>query len=134
MMSRKWILMVTFTNETFMNDTKTEEWIDDQLDLLKENYLDGINIDYEYRRQAAWIPNLYLFSWESIRKNETFQSYYQLTYCTSEYTLANPELFYSSTIRTSVDYFMIMAYDNGMSKQGDKCYGSANQPPEVVIK
>ena len=58
---------------------------------------------------------------------------YQLTYCTSEYPLVNPELFYSSTIRTSVDYFMIMAYDNGMSKQGGKCYGSANQPPEVVI-
>ena len=88
----------------------------DLLDLLKENYLDGINIDYESGRQAAWIPNISYLVGNLSDKMKLTSPNYQLTYCTSENPLANPELFYSSTIRTSVDYFMIMAYDNGMSK------------------
>ena len=125
-------LMVTFTNETFMNETKTGEWIDDQLDLLKENYLDGINIDYESGRPTAWIPNISYLVGNLSEKMKLSSPNYQLTYCIFGNPLGNPELFHSSTIQTSVDYLMIMAYDN-MSKQRASCCGTSNQPPEFAV-
>ena len=126
-------LMITLSNETFMDGIKTGEWIEDQIDLLKENYLDGIDIDYEVPRQVKWIPHIVNLVGNLSERMKLSSPNYQLTYCIFGDPSNNPEVFNSIIIPTVVDYFMLMAYDDGFSIEKDECYATANQSPELTI-
>ena len=47
-------LMGIFNHDTFLNSTQKEMWLSESLNLVKENFLDGINIDYEEGRSSEW--------------------------------------------------------------------------------
>ena len=122
-------LMGIFNHETFINSTQKEMWMSESLKLVKENFLDGINIDYEEGRSSEWEPYLVKFVEEISSTLKSMNPNYQLTYCLPVSPLANYDL---ATIPKVVDYLMLMDYDQSWNNP-QHCYPSANQQPHVSI-
>ena len=118
-----------FKHETFLNSTQRAMWIKDTLDLVKENFLDGINIDYEEGRSSAWEPHLVKFVEELASTLKNMNPNYQLTYCLPTWPLDNYDF---DTIPKIVDYLMLMDYDQNWNNP-THCYASANQQAQVTL-
>ena len=124
-------LAVFFTNQTFLNTTKKDIWIENSLKLLKDNFLDGINIDYEEERTSEWEPYLVAFFEELSYKMRKISPNYQLTYCLPLRPEINHDLV---SIPKVVDYFMLMDYGEALVIDPDHCYATANQQPVKVLE
>ncbi|KAI6659291.1 Di-N-acetylchitobiase-like [Oopsacas minuta] len=119
-----------FGNETFRNSTKQEKWIQENLKLLTDYHLDGINVDYERPRIAQWEPQLVDFMVELSIRVRSMNSNYQLTYCLPTDPLLHYEMV---TIPTVMDYLMIMDYDHVWDIHPNHCFATANQQPMKTI-
>ncbi|KAI6659292.1 Di-N-acetylchitobiase precursor [Oopsacas minuta] len=119
-----------FTNETYLNPVKQDEWIDDNLKKLTDNYLDGINIDFEQPRNAEHEPLLVSFMVKLSKKLRSMNSNYQLTYCLETFPKPNNDY---TTIPEVMDYLMIMDYDQANINEQEHCYASANEHPLTTI-
>ena len=118
-----------FNHETFLNSTKKEAWITESLNLIKDNFLDGINIDYEEGRDSQSEPYLVIFVEEVSSRLKSMNKNYQLTYCLPTSPLANYDF---KTIPYVVDYLMLMDYDQNWNNP-QHCYASGNEQPQETI-
>ena len=120
-----------FGNETFLNQSLQEKWIDDHLKMIVDNNLDGINVDYEENRKAEWEQRLVRFMLELAVRLKSMNSNYQLTFCEP----GEPRPYYDfSAIPKIADYLMIMSYDEVWDRDSDYMYPTPNQNPGNTIE
>lgn len=120
-----------FGNETFLNQSLQEIWIEDHLKMIVDNNLDGINVDYEENRRADWEIFISRFMVELAARLKNMNSNYQMTFCEPW----EPRLYYElSTIPKIADYLMIMSYDEVWDRDSSYMYPTANQKPGKTIE
>ena len=97
-----------FGPQTFINHIRREEWIEKHLRMIRDNYLDGITIDYEKGRNHKTEPLLISFVAELARRLRRMGPNYIITFTEPFTPFHNYDL---RTIPKIVDYLMIMSYD-----------------------
>ena len=113
-----------FGNQTFIDPSLRERWLQDTLKMITDNYLDGINLDYEQQRHPETEPYLESFVMELSQRLKKMSPHYRITFC-EHYA---PLPFYDvTTIPKIVDYLMIMSYGEISLHDPGYLYPSADQ-------
>ena len=114
----------SFGNQTFIDPSLRELWFQDTLKMITDNYLDGINLDYEQQRNPETDPYLESFVMELSQRLKKMSPHYRITFCEPYAPLPYYDV---STIPKIVDYLMIMSYDEIFQNYPDYLYPAANQ-------
>ena len=118
-------LQGSFGKSTFINPSLREQWFQNTLKTIADNYLDGINLDYEQQRDPETEPYLESFVTELSQRLRKMSPHYRITFCEPSSPLPHYDL---STIPKDVDYLMIMSYDEEIHHQPNYSYPGPNQP------
>ena len=109
---------------TFLDPFLREQWLQNTLKTITDNYLDGINLDYEDRRDPFTEPFLVSFVKEFSQRLRKISSNYRITFCEPYSPLPHYDM---TTIPKIVDYLMIMSYDEIGRHNPGYPFPSANQ-------